>query len=316
MGVSCDPGCAEWAKSFGDCICNPRDLSSFVLGLLSVCCMGICCLPQIIINFVNGSSEGLSLSMILIWTVGDVCNLTGVFLTKALPTQVYMAVLFAVLDILLNFQHCWYCYWIIPRRQKRQAAQLAAAATERTPDAEVHDSASEVQLASKTSESQKPLIRPVTDSPQRAASMTNDAKISSSQESNTVSTASRSIGTQRGGDTEPTSTYTSSSSNLLTAQDSIKHGVADYLTSKGDAESREPGSSIPAAHQLRALSAGLMLVGCGMMTTSVPTMITASLTGTLPGASDFRSTSGTWSQKRASTGRVLLSGGATAATGV
>lgn len=45
--------------------------------------MGICCLPQIIINFVNGSSEGLSLSMILIWTVGDVCNLTGVFLTKA-----------------------------------------------------------------------------------------------------------------------------------------------------------------------------------------------------------------------------------------
>lgn len=62
--------------------------------------------------------------------------------------------------------------------------------------------------------------------------------------------------------------------------------------------------------------AGLMLVGCGMMTTSVPTMITASLTGTLPGASDFRSTSGTWSQKRASTGRVLLSGGATAATGM
>lgn len=136
----------------------------------------------------------------------------------------------------------------------------SAVADAGTPDAEVHDSASEVQLASKTSESQKPLIRPVTDSPQRAASMTNDAKISSSQESNTVSTASRSIGTQRGGDTEPTSTYTSSSSNLLTAQDSIKHGVADYLTSKGDAESREPGSSIPAAHQLRALSAGRALV--------------------------------------------------------
>lgn len=47
-----------------------------------------------------------------------------------LPTQVYMAVLFAVLDILLNFQHCWYCYWIIPRRQKRTAAQLAAAPAE------------------------------------------------------------------------------------------------------------------------------------------------------------------------------------------
>lgn len=40
-----------------------------------------------------------------------------------LPTQVYMAVLFAVLDLLLNFQHSWYCYWIIPRRKKRQLAQ-------------------------------------------------------------------------------------------------------------------------------------------------------------------------------------------------
>lgn len=168
MGVSCDPGCADWAKSFGDCICSPKDLSSFVLGLISVFCMGICCLPQIIINFMNGSSEGLSLGMILIWSVGDVCNLTGVFLTKAvscltkpkhicpewylhclfqcfqhkglfaqtsccpllqLPTQVYMAVLFAVLDLLLNFQHCWYCYWIIPRRKKRQLAQGTAAST-------------------------------------------------------------------------------------------------------------------------------------------------------------------------------------------
>lgn len=59
-----------------------------------------------------------------------------------------------------------------------------------------------------------------------------------------------------------------------------------------------------------------MLVGCGMMTTSVPTMITAGLTGTLPGASDFRSTSGMWSEKRASIGRVLLSSGSSAATGI
>ncbi|KAL3146889.1 hypothetical protein ABBQ38_014861 [Trebouxia sp. C0009 RCD-2024] len=252
--------------------------------------------------------------MILIWTVGDVCNLAGVFLTKALPTQVYMAVLFAVLDILLNFQHCWYCYWIVPRRKKRQAAQLAAAPAEGTPEAEVHDSASEVQLASKTSESQKPLIRPVTDLPQGAASMTDDAKTSSSQESNTVSTASQSGGSQQDRDTELTS-MDSSSSNFPSAQDGIKRGVDDHVTGKGDAESREPGGNIPAAHQLRALSAGLMLVGCGIMTTSVPTMITAGLTGTLPGASDFRSTSGVWSQQRASTGRVLLSGGANAATG-
>ena len=60
-----------------------------------------------------------------------------------------------------------------------------------------------------------------------------------------------------------------------------------------------------------------MLVGCGVMTTSVPTMITAGLTGSLPGASDYRSTSGAWSQDHASIGRVLLSdSGANAASGL
>ncbi|KAL0045646.1 hypothetical protein WJX82_000560 [Trebouxia sp. C0006] len=147
--------------------------------------MGVCCLPQIIINFINGSSDGLSLGMIMIWMVGDGCNLAGVFLTKALPTQVYMACLFAILDILLNVQHC--C---------------------------------------------------------------------------------------------------------------------------------DPTAKIPAAHQLRALSAGLMLVGCGMMTAGVPTMITAGVTGTLPGASDYKSTSGAWAQNHLSVGRVLLDdSGATAASG-
>ena len=50
-----------------------------------------------------------------------------------------------------------------------------------------------------------------------------------------------------------------------------------------------------------------------MMTTSVPTIITAGLTGSLPGASDYRSTSGVWSQQQASIGRVLLSDGSSSA---
>lgn len=61
---------------------------------------------------------------------------------------------------------------------------------------------------------------------------------------------------------------------------------------------------------------GLMLVGCGMMTTGVPTMITAGVTGTLPGASNYKSTSGAWTQHHLSVGRVLLDdSGATAASG-
>lgn len=64
-------------------------------------------------------------------------------------------------------------------------------------------------------------------------------------------------------------------------------------------------------------NAGLLLLGCGMMTTGVPTMITAGLTGTLPGASDYRSTTAVWAQNHPNIGRVLLDdSGATAASGL
>ncbi len=64
------------------------------------------------------------------------------------------------------------------------------------------------------------------------------------------------------------------------------------------------------------VATGLMLVGCGIMTTGVPTMITAGVTGTLPGASDYRATSGAWAQEHRSIGRVLLDdSGANAASG-
>ena len=45
-------------------------------------------------------------------------------------------------------------------------------------------------------------------------------------------------------------------------------------------------------------------------------MITAGITGTLPGASDYRSTSGAWAQEHLHIGRVLLAdSGSTAASG-
>ncbi len=83
MTGACDPECAKWAESFGDCICSSSDLISFIAGLASVVFMGICFLPQIVINLKNGSSEGLSFIMVLVWSVGDACNIAGVFLTKA-----------------------------------------------------------------------------------------------------------------------------------------------------------------------------------------------------------------------------------------
>lgn len=71
-----------------------QDLVSFSLGILSVVFFANCFLPQIILNFVSGSSEGLSVGMILVWSLGDLCNIIGVLLTGAVslplePCQLY-----------------------------------------------------------------------------------------------------------------------------------------------------------------------------------------------------------------------------------
>lgn len=279
MGVTCDPGCASWAKSFGDCICSSTDLASFILGLASVVFMGICCLPQIIINFINGSSDGLSLGMILIWTLGDGCNIAGVFLTKALPTQVYMAFLFSILDILLNVQHCWYNYYILPKRKRRALDHQALAA-----DAQQQPSA---QAATLKDDGTTPVVD--NQAAEQQLQRTDDAQ-------KQIQLAQ--LGTDQA------------------VYDGAIQAQPDGQRATNPQKSQDLLEGIPAAHHLRALSAGLMLLGCGMMTTGVPTMITAGITGTLPGASDYRSTSGAWTQEHLHIGRVLLAdSGSTAASG-
>ena len=57
------------------------------------------------------------------------------------------------------------------------------------------------------------------------------------------------------------------------------------------------------------------MLGCGMMTTSIPTMITAGVTGSLPGASDYKAAGSAWGQHHLPLGRVLLSNDASAAPG-
>lgn len=71
---------------FATCL---QDLLSFILGISSISFFANCFLPQIILNFVNGSSDGLSVGMILVWSLGDMCNLIGVCLTGAVSMTSY-----------------------------------------------------------------------------------------------------------------------------------------------------------------------------------------------------------------------------------
>ena len=112
-----------------------------------------------------------------------------------------MACLFAILDILLNVQHCWYVYWVVPRRTKREQEQQTAIAVVQT-----HDPASEQQLT------QQPPVDP------------------------SIKTATNASSVNTG-----------------------MHVTPDAASSKDVELMSDPTAKIPAAHQLSALSAGILV---------------------------------------------------------
>lgn len=115
--------------------------------------------------------------------------------------------------------------------------------------------AGDVQLASKNPESQKALSG---STPKSSQDTKDNLQASHAQQG----AASQSEGAQEGGGTESTST--SRSSNSCTTQEGSKHGLDPYLMI------RDSGASIPAAHQLRALSAGHCFCLCLSLHASVP----------------------------------------------
>jgi uncharacterized protein with PQ loop repeat len=80
-----------------------------VMGLLSVVSWGVAEVPQIITNFQEKSTEGISLLFLMTWVVGDLFNLAGCYLEPAtLPTQFYMAMLYTITTVVLVSQTIYY----------------------------------------------------------------------------------------------------------------------------------------------------------------------------------------------------------------
>ncbi|CAK9872701.1 unnamed protein product [Sphagnum jensenii] len=105
-----EKGCLVWVERYlRDCVCSPRDTVSLVLGLLSVVSWGVAEVPQIITNFREKSTEGVSLLFLMTWVIGDLFNLAGCYLEPAtLPTQFYMAVLYTLTTLVLVGQTIYY----------------------------------------------------------------------------------------------------------------------------------------------------------------------------------------------------------------
>ncbi|KAL5228663.1 hypothetical protein ABZP36_016928 [Zizania latifolia] len=118
--------CAQWAQTYLKyCLCSTRDGMALTLGLLSVISWGVAEVPQIITNYRQKSTEGLSIAFLMTWIVGDLFNLIGCFMEPAtLPTQFYMALLYTITTLILTGQTLYYSH--IYHRLKAKKARATS----------------------------------------------------------------------------------------------------------------------------------------------------------------------------------------------
>ncbi|VVB02931.1 unnamed protein product [Arabis nemorensis] len=103
-----------------------RDGLSLSLGVISVISWGVAEIPQIMTNYSEKSTEGLSIAFLTTWIIGDIFNLLGCLMEPAtLPTQFYMALLYTVTTSVLYVQSIYYGH-IYPRLKNRRNQMIEA----------------------------------------------------------------------------------------------------------------------------------------------------------------------------------------------
>ncbi|KAI0322344.1 PQ-loop-domain-containing protein [Amylostereum chailletii] len=88
---------------------STTDTLSSVLGWISIATWVYS--PQIYENYRLKSGEGLSVPFVIIWLLGDLCNLVGAAMAGLLPTVIILAVYYSICDTVLLFQ-VYYYRWL------------------------------------------------------------------------------------------------------------------------------------------------------------------------------------------------------------
>lgn len=107
-------------------------------GYLSLTVWFFAQLPQIIENHINQSVNGVNVMFLTCWILGDVTNLIGCLLTRALPLQTLIAGYYCFIDVILSFQYWYYTrifpYHVIPHNLLQSPNQGAKTPGSRSKD--------------------------------------------------------------------------------------------------------------------------------------------------------------------------------------
>jgi uncharacterized protein with PQ loop repeat len=95
-----------------------------ILGWVSIACWIVVYSPQIYENYSLKSGEGLSVAFVIVWLVGDLCNLVGAVLADLLSTVIILALYYSLCDIILLCQVFYYRWLNHYRTKHRQKLSL------------------------------------------------------------------------------------------------------------------------------------------------------------------------------------------------
>jgi uncharacterized protein with PQ loop repeat len=95
-------------KIFGDCVYTPIDYLSFGFGMFSLILFMFSLTPQLYKTYQRKSVDGISLTMFLCWTFGDISNIIGAILTNQIASVLIIGVFFCINDMFALFQYFYY----------------------------------------------------------------------------------------------------------------------------------------------------------------------------------------------------------------
>ncbi|KAF2840840.1 PQ loop repeat family protein [Patellaria atrata CBS 101060] len=109
-----------------------REALSGVFGSISLAAWVFLLVPQLIENYKQGSAEGISLTFLVVWFIGDILNLSGALWAGLVPTVIALAIYFCFADTILISQ-CVYYNKLNARREAARKHSTQSSTSEDEP---------------------------------------------------------------------------------------------------------------------------------------------------------------------------------------